>query len=212
MAVQVADDIRKRILSGEIPEGVQLRQEQLAAEFGISKVPVREALHQLEAEGFVTQQFHRGAVVAGLSPGEVLEIFQLRAQIEIWLVELGMNAATVEDIEEARKLAQSIGLVEDPAQLPDINWEFHQALYKPSGKAFTIEHLRKLYSQIERYVRLQYSFGQTKEAVVIEHLELLSLYERKDVSIKDHLKEHILGQAVKLTEKLREIAEKRSKG
>ena len=93
-ASQVADELRRRILSGEIPAGTQLPQEQLAADFGVSKVPVREALFQLEAEGFVTQQFHRTAIVSGLEPDEITQIFELRCQIESWLLGLAGTATT----------------------------------------------------------------------------------------------------------------------
>src|SRR6185437_16206705 len=78
--------IRERILSGAYAEGDPLRQDAIAAELGVSRIPVREALRQLEAEGLVTFSPHRGAVVSTFSIGEIEELFELRAQIEADLV------------------------------------------------------------------------------------------------------------------------------
>src|SRR3954452_24316566 len=77
-----ADAIRERILLGHYPEGEPLRQDALGAELGVSRIPVREALRQLEAEGLVTYSPHRGAVVSHLSLKEIRELFELRALIE----------------------------------------------------------------------------------------------------------------------------------
>eukprot|EP01035_Chromulina_nebulosa_P040365 gene40365-54592_t len=82
VAAAVADALRQRILAGEFAAGAQLRQDALAIEFGISRIPVREALLQLEASGLVKIVPHRGAVVSGLSLEEIEDIFQLRVQPE----------------------------------------------------------------------------------------------------------------------------------
>jgi len=74
--------LREKILSGEIGEGEQLRQDALAAEYGVSRIPLREALRQLEAEGLVSFYPHRGAVVSTLSLAEIEELFEIRALIE----------------------------------------------------------------------------------------------------------------------------------
>lgn len=209
MAGQVALELRRRILAGELTEGTQLRQEQLAAEFGISKVPVREALHQLEAEGFVTQQFHKGAVVAGLSPEEIMEAFELRTQIELWLLGLAMRSATPEDIANARAIAAQIGQVDDAEHYPALNWRFHEALYRPAKRPFAIDHLQKLHAQIERYVRLQFSIAQTKETVLREHTAILNLYEKRDPEALEYLRRHIMGSAQELLDRLRALNPKR---
>jgi DNA-binding GntR family transcriptional regulator len=210
MAGQVADELRRRILTGELTEGVQLLQEQLASEFGISKVPVREALHQLAAEGFVEQEFHRGATVAGLSAGDVMEVFELRTLIEVWLLELGMAAATEHDVHVARDLAREIDQIKDPADFPDLNWRFHEALYKPAGKPFVLEHLSHLHSHSQRYVRMQLSPDLNKQEFVGGHAEILELYSRKDPAVLDRMRRHILGFAEQLTAYLTKVNEERT--
>src|SRR3954465_9938852 len=77
-----ADAIRERILRGPYPEGEPLRQDAIGIELGVSRIPVREALRQLEAEGLVTFNPHRGALVSTLSLKQIRELFELRAEIE----------------------------------------------------------------------------------------------------------------------------------
>src|SRR5690348_10896665 len=78
----VAETLRERIVRGEIKEGEQLRQDAIATELAVSRIPVREALRQLEAEGLITIVPHRGAVVSLLSTEEIEEIFEMRAVLE----------------------------------------------------------------------------------------------------------------------------------
>src|SRR4051812_32937267 len=79
LAGMTADAIRERILRGRYPEGEPLRQDAIGIELGVSRIPVREALRQLEAEGLVTFNPHRGAVVSTLSLNQIRELFELRA-------------------------------------------------------------------------------------------------------------------------------------
>src|SRR5215212_9900740 len=86
IASMTLEAVRERILRGDYPEGEPLRQDALAEELGVSRIPIREALRQLEAEGLVTFNPHRGAIVSTLSLAEIDEIFSLRADIESDLV------------------------------------------------------------------------------------------------------------------------------
>src|SRR6187551_998389 len=82
VASMTVEALRERILRGDYPEGEPLRQDTLADELGVSRIPVREALRQLEAEGLVTVTPHRGAIVTTLSAAELEEVFALRAEVE----------------------------------------------------------------------------------------------------------------------------------
>ena len=208
MGGQVADELRRQIIAGELAEGFQLRQEQLAAEFGISKVPVREALNQLEAEGLVIQQFHRGAVVAGLSLGQVMETFELRAQIETWLIGLAISNATAEDVREAGHRASLLETTKDAASLPNLNWHFHQALYQPAGKGYVLECVHKLHVQVERFVKMQFRLAIQMDQVVREHAELLRLYAQRDPAVQPCLQRHIMGSAERLAVRLAELGQR----
>lgn len=205
MAGQVAEELRRRILAGEHVEGEQLMQEQLASEFGVSKVPVREALHMLEAEGLVVQQFHRGAVVSGLEPAHLMELFELRTQIEVWLLGLAMPVATETDVDEARRMNARLSASDEPVQGWDLNWRFHEMMYRPANKPYVLEHLKTLHSRTARYVRLQYSIATNKQKILDQHENILAAYARKDATAMDLLRSHILGAAKKLTDRLAEI-------
>src|SRR5262245_28054724 len=93
--------LRERILRGDYPEGEPLRQDAIADELGVSRIPVREALRQLEAEGLVTFSPHRGAVVSSLSLEEIDELFELRADIECDLLRRAIPRMTEEQLERA---------------------------------------------------------------------------------------------------------------
>ena len=209
MGAQVADELRRQIIAGERAEGFQLRQEQLAAEFGISKVPVREALNQLEAEGLVIQQFHRGAVVAGLSLDHVMETFELRAQVEVWLVGLAMPHATLDDLKEAGRWASQLERSRDAAALPDLNWCFHRGLYRPAAKQHILEYVHKLHLQVERFVRMQFRLAVQIDQVAREHAEILRLYAERDQAVQPCLHRHIMGSAERLRARLAELGQKR---
>src|SRR2546427_13052427 len=78
----VADKLRDQIIRGEIAEGTQLRQDAIATQYQVSRIPVREALRQLEAEGLITIVPNRGAVVPALSPDDIEELFSIRSLLE----------------------------------------------------------------------------------------------------------------------------------
>ena len=99
LASAAVDAIRERILDRTYPEGEPLRQDSLAAELGVSRIPIREALRQLEAEGLVTFNPQRGAVVSSLSIAEIEELFELRAELESDLLRRSVPLLTEDDIE-----------------------------------------------------------------------------------------------------------------
>lgn len=205
MGAEVADELRRRIMGGELAEGYQLRQEQLAAEFGISKVPVREALNLLEAEGLVVQKFHKGAVVAGISLEQIWQTFELRALVEVWLVRLAMAQATAEDVAAVRACAADLESTAEPSTLPELNWRFHEALYRPAGKDYALDAVHKMHQQFERFVRLQFRIAVPIDQVLAEHAEILRLYERKDPAVETALQTHIMDSVRRLASRMDEL-------
>src|SRR5258708_38035895 len=102
MTGQIIARIRAKILSGEYSPGAALLQDSIASQFGVSKIPVREALVQLKSEGLVDIYAHRGFQVRGLSAEEMREVFNLRLAVEPGAVAEGARAATAEDKAAAR--------------------------------------------------------------------------------------------------------------
>lgn len=207
ISAQVADAIRHKILSGEYPENLQLRQEHIATEYGVSRIPVREALHQLHSQGFVTLISHKGAVVSAVSLEEILELYELRARVETWLLALAIPTMTEADLANAEAQAERFGRQRDDAEYSvSLNWEFHKALYVPSGRKTTIEMVGRIHQQIERYTRMMVSLtGQQKKSDV-EHHQLITLCRDKDpIRASQLLDGHIMDGGRFLVECLTEM-------
>jgi DNA-binding GntR family transcriptional regulator len=204
MAEQVADLLRQRILSGSLPAGTPIRQEHLAAELGISRIPLREALKQLEAEGFVTIAPHKGATVAPLSIAEIEELFQLRLRLETWILGLALPRLTEADF------AALDGLIAEqraPDSLPrwgELNWRFHEVMYRPADRPVTLKLLKRIHDNIDRYLRLEVSLSAGRGRAFREHEELLGHCRSGDVPAALGLLEHHIQQtANSLIEHLR---------
>src|SRR5262245_5445046 len=103
LTTAVADRLRDKILRGEFREGEQLRQHAIADELAVSRIPVREAFRQLEAEGLIKIIDHRGAIVAALSPEEIEELFDIRAALESVTLRQAVPRLTDDDLARAEK-------------------------------------------------------------------------------------------------------------
>src|SRR5918994_3323643 len=110
IASAVAEELRRKIVDGEFKSGFQLRQDALATEFGVSRIPVREALMQLEAEGLVKIVPHRGAIVSELSTEEIGELFELRAILEPRLLKASAPRLKEDDYHRLNAILQEFSL------------------------------------------------------------------------------------------------------
>jgi DNA-binding GntR family transcriptional regulator len=184
----LVDELRNRILTGDIEEGEQLRQDTLAAEHGVSRIPVREALVQLEGEGFVELSHHKGATVTKLSLDEIREIFDLRVLIEVDLLRRAIPKRTDEDVESALRLAEQFSIALDHQseemmmEWSKLNWQFHAALYAPAGRARSMAFAKTLHDNDARYMRMQLIFtsGGNKRAR-LEHKQLTGFFKNQKV-------------------------------
>jgi DNA-binding GntR family transcriptional regulator len=195
VAAAVADALRQRILGGEFAPGAQLRQDALAIEFGISRIPVREALLQLEAGGLVKIVPHRGAVVSGLSLEEIEDIFQLRVQLEPPLLILSAHHFTKDDYKELHSLkdeyslALKSGLVH---QWGELNQRFHMGLLRHAGRPRSMGIIAGLLQDCDRPTRLQLSVSGDVARADTEHSQILDLCEAGEiVSAANLLRSHI---------------------
>jgi DNA-binding GntR family transcriptional regulator len=200
--------LRERILRGDYPDGEPLRQDALADELGVSRIPVREALRQLEAEGLVTFHPHRGAVVASLSLDEIAELFELRAEIECDLLRRAIPKMTQEQLDRATDV-----LDEFEAALRDgeasrwgpLNWHFHAALYEAANRSFTMSILQKLHHHSDRYFRMHVLLAHGGARANDEHRAIAEAVAKKDVKAALQLmRAHILGAGQSLLEFLQE--------
>jgi DNA-binding GntR family transcriptional regulator len=192
-----ADAIRERILRGRYPEGEPLRQDAIGVELGVSRIPVREALRQLEAEGLVTFNPHRGAVVSTLSLKQIQELFELRAEIEGDLIRRAVpymkpeDHARAEEILDAYEAALRSGQV---AVWGALNWQFHSTLYAPADRVLTMSIVSKLHQHSDRYLRMQLALTHGETRARHEHRAIAAAARKRDAAKADRLmREHILG-------------------
>jgi DNA-binding GntR family transcriptional regulator len=176
-----AEELRRRILAGEFRAGEALRQDALAEEFGISRIPVREAFRQLAAEGLVTIHAHRGAVVSTLSPEEIAELFDLRALLEPDLIRRAVPRMAEADFAEAARILSEYSAAIDRSDLNawgELNTEYHLALYRPAARVQTLALVRTLLVNTDRYTRLQLAVAGGTNRAKAEHAELLDICRR----------------------------------
>jgi DNA-binding GntR family transcriptional regulator len=189
----VREALRRAISSGEFAPGIQLRQDELAERFGTSRIPVREALRQLEAEGFVTFLPNRGAVVSDLSIDEVVELLEIRIALECHALRLAIPATGDLDLDEAKKILRSYDEEPDPEQWGAFNWRFHKALYAPCNRPRLLAMIEANYGHVSRFTRALVSRATGKERPQREHYQLLELCRDGEVEKAVRLlREHIV--------------------
>ena len=202
MAVEV---LREKILRGDYRENSPLRQDALATELGVSRIPVREALRQLEVEGLVTFSPHLGAVVSSLSIEEIEELFELRALLESELVRKA--DLTDEVLERAETVLDAYDEAferGDVAAWGELNWEFHATLLAASNRPLTLGVLSTLHNQSDRYMRMQLALTHGEHRASDEHHAILKAAQAGDnEEAAALLSEHILGAGRSLLEFLR---------
>ncbi|MBC7633666.1 MAG: GntR family transcriptional regulator [Flavobacterium sp.] len=141
--------LRELIISGELAPSEPLRQRDLAARFGVSQTPVREALRKLESEGLVINDPHRGAVVAGSRNGMVSDNSQIRAVLEPLAAQLAARAITDEQLALLRQLnGQMEALPEGDERYGALNREFHFAIYESSASPMLLSMMRLLWQSM----------------------------------------------------------------
>lgn len=207
VAQTVASQIRERILKREISGGDPLRQEAIAKSFGISIIPVREALRQLEAEGLVELKTHRGAIATELTLDKALEWIHLRRLIETDLLGMALDHITEEHLARAERILGKFNAALHQRLEMDhwtqFNWEFHSALYAPADRPETMKVLESLHNKCDRYIRLQLLGADHIERAQKEHGELIDLCrKRQKRAAKALLLQHIVGVEEDLVEQL----------
>jgi len=192
----LVEQLRARILAGELPQGQALRQDALAAQYGVSRIPLREALRRLEAEGLVRIEPNKGAVVADFPPQEIGELFEMRAALESDLLRLSVPLVAQDDLAEAAEALVAYEKALDVGQVADwgaLNWRFHAALYRAAGRPRWLDAVAQLNRQTDRFVRLQLALTGALDRARSEHRELLALAGRGEADAAARLvRVHIL--------------------
>ncbi|UWR51192.1 GntR family transcriptional regulator [Phaeobacter inhibens] len=180
----IAADLRERILSGELAEGEPIRQEALAEEYDVSRMPVREALKRLDAEGLVRFTNNRGATVTKHSLREIAEIFDLRILVEVDLFRRSIPAMTTTDFARCSQILDEMDAsydADDVATWGALNHRYHSALYAAAERKLTNEVLQGLSLHSDRFIRMHLSVMKQREPAKAEHRDLLALAQARDI-------------------------------
>ncbi len=192
----VVEILREKIISHEIKSGQPLRQDALAAQLNVSRIPIREALLQLEAEGLVQFAPHKGAVATQVSAGEVDELFNLRSILETDLLVRALRKITDSELKNSKLILEDFDeLLKPGADMHAwgaLNWKFHRSLYAPAGRKRTLNIVGQLHTNCDRYLRMQILLDADYSRAEKEHHELLNLCEKRDIrAARKCLKDHI---------------------
>lgn len=178
LSEQVFEIIRERIITGVLPREVPIRQDALANELGVSKIPLREALARLEQEGLLTSQANRGYFVRPMSAAEAEEIFELRLVLEPPAA--ARAAERADDADRAATIAAFEALdsaaSNNLASVASCNRSFHTALVRPSGRLLTTQLVERLTVLSERYVIAHLQPAGREDRAHLEHRDLLDAW------------------------------------
>jgi len=193
----VIEILREKILSGEIVAGQPLRQAALADELNVSRIPVREALLQLEAEGLVIFEPHKGASATVLNADQVDELFELRAMIESDLLAASLLHITDDALAEATdilmNLDSALGKENAANTWSELNSDFHNCLYSGANRPQTANLVNILNKNADRYIRMHLLWAGGISKAGPEHAELLAFCKARDIdNAVTKLKQHIL--------------------
>lgn len=196
----VAEAIRQKILTGQIKGGEPLRQAALAEELKVSRIPVREALLQLEAEGLVEFEAHKGATATRLSAEQITELFELRAMLETELLRRAIPLLTEDDLQKAEQLRSEMAAAyqqqDSSGSWSVLNTQYHLTLYRAANRPLTYDLVQNLMTNADRYIRVHLMLAGGVQKADPEHSELLKLCRERNVTAAcDLLSRHILGAA-----------------
>lgn len=177
----IEEKLRNAIIDGSLPSGTALRQQELATLFGVSRMPVREALRQLEAQSLLRVETHKGAVVAPLITEDAVDAYSLRILLESEALRLSIPHLTAEDLAAARSYIEQLEVETDYTQIGRLNRLFHMSLYAKTRNKRLMQLVEEGLNEEERFLRFNLSSMGLGKLSQDDHWELLRLAEEKAV-------------------------------
>lgn len=188
----IEETLRNAILDGRLPCGTAMRQQELASLFGVSRMPVREALRQLEAQSLLHVVTHKGAVVAPLIEDNSAETYELRMLLESEALRLSIPLLSEADIAEADTLICALEQEKDYTEIGRLNRLFHMTLYGKAANQRLLKLVEHGLNEEERFLRFNLEAMGLGETSQEDHRELLNLVTQKKVeesilTLRNHL-------------------------
>ena len=190
--------IEEAIVQGMFKGGEKLNEAELCRALGVSRGLVREALRELETSGVLVSVPYRGTFVKEWTPRSVWELYTLRATLEEFVVELAVERATDEDIEELAELVETMNQAarkNDAAELVEIDLQFHERLHEMTEHRLLIQQLQSLAGQTRVFIiatKAYYSPFASLEEAAASHYPILQALRARDAGLaREAIHEHI---------------------
>lgn len=188
----ITERLREMILTGLVGVGVQLKQEALAKHFGVSRIPVREALKRLEVEGLVHHVAHQGSIVARRSIQDLLEILDIRIGLETRAIELAVPNMTPDTCRPLEQILERYSRSDLPLEWSELNYQFHMGLYRPCNRPRLLKLIDDTFRACDIHLRVHQSYTVGRKSPQDEHWKLLEACEVGDaLTAKQLLAQHI---------------------
>jgi DNA-binding GntR family transcriptional regulator len=201
----IRDVLRGEILSGVLAGGAVLRQDHLATRFGASRIPVREALRQLEAEGLVVYRLNKGATVARMNVEQICELLEIRIALECHAARLAVPEMRERDFEAMDEILDAYEASTDLNEWAEYNRRFHLALSAPANNRRLRRLIEEYCLNTDRYTHVAMSEATGKERPQRDHRLLVEACRKRDVArVVALLEEHIMETKRELRARARE--------
>ena len=210
----IAGQIEELIFDGSLADGARLDEHALAGRFGVSRTPIREALQKLALSGLVTQIPNRGVFVHQPGPVELMEMFEVMAELEAAagrLAALRISEAALDELRSANAKCMAALTAQDTGAYYLENERFHQIIYAQSGNSFLRAEAMRLYRRLRPFRRQQLRLRGRLAQSMAEHEGIVAALTRGDApGAADLLRAHVAVQGEKfhhLMSSLRPAAE-----
>ena len=191
--------LEEEILSGKLDRGDSLGEIALSKRLGVSRTPIRGALHKLAEEGLVEIIPNKGATVIGINADDLIDIYRIRERLEGLASSLAAKRITEDEI---NKLSEAVDLStfyinrKDTEHIKELDTLFHSTIYKASGSRFLEMTLSELHRKIKSYRKRSLSVPGRLERSADEHREILAAIKAGDSELADKLTSHHIQQAL----------------
>ncbi|WP_019691132.1 GntR family transcriptional regulator [Pseudomonas fluorescens] len=194
----IEETLRSAILDGRLPCGTALRQQDLADLFGVSRMPVREALRQLEAQSLLHVVAHKGAVVAPLVEGDAAETYALRILLESEALRLSIPLLDDDDFAESARYIDDLETQTDYAEIGRLNRLFHMSLYRKAPNRRLLSLVESGLWEEERFLRFNLEAMGLGKLSQEDHRDLLRAAQARDIALTVTKLENHLNRGVEV--------------
>ncbi|MFF8894822.1 GntR family transcriptional regulator [Brevibacterium casei] len=188
-SARIAQALRTRILSGELKPGARIRQEEIAAEFGVSRIPIRESLRLLESAGLITIVASSGAWVASMNMPELQESYLIRERLEPLLLGMAVPLHTDDSIARLRELVDLVNNAQSVDEFLDLDRRFHLATFEGPTADSLRSMVDRLWNSTQHYRRafMQLVWEKHPRETFMEHELIVDAISNRDVRAAEDL-------------------------